>query len=66
VKFSPEQIREIIATYRAPDRAHYPELDSYTRDELYKDCSGGGGLYLAARMARSMSMRSSSHRPTST
>lgn len=54
VSLSPEQIREIIAAYREPDRAHYPELDGYARDELYEDCSGGGGLYLAAQMARTM------------
>jgi len=57
VKLSPGQIREIIATYRVPDRGQYPELDGYTRDELYEDCSGGGGLYLAARMARTMRLQ---------
>jgi cyclopropane fatty-acyl-phospholipid synthase-like methyltransferase len=57
VKRTQEQIREVIATYRVPDRARYPELDGYTRDELYEDCSGGGGLYLAARMARTMRLQ---------
>ena len=57
VKLSPDCIREIIATYRVPDRSRYPELDGYTRDELYEDCSGGGGLYLAARMARTMRLQ---------
>lgn len=56
MKHSPDQIREIIATYRASDGARYPELDGHTRDELYEDCSGGGGLYLAARMACTMHM----------
>ena len=42
-----DQIRDIIAAFRVPDRRQYPELDGYTRDELYRDCSGGGGLYLA-------------------
>ena len=46
----------VINTLRAPDRSRYPELDSYTRDELYADCFGGGGLYLAARMARTLSL----------
>jgi cyclopropane fatty-acyl-phospholipid synthase-like methyltransferase len=54
---TPGQIRDIIATFRAPDRSQYPELDGYTRDELYRDCSGGGGLYLAARMVRTMRLR---------
>ena len=46
--------RELAANYRSPDRADYSELDGYTRDEIYEDCMGGGALYLAARMARTM------------
>ncbi len=44
----------LASNYRSPDRADYPELDGYTRDEIYEDCMGGGALYLAARMARTM------------
>ena len=40
---NPEQTRRAIAQLRAPDRRHYPELDGYTRDELYEDLQGGGG-----------------------
>lgn len=54
MNLNPDQIREIIATFRVPDRSQYPELDAYTRDELYEDCFGGGGLYLAARMVRTL------------
>ncbi|HSJ55173.1 MAG TPA: methyltransferase domain-containing protein [Anaerolineae bacterium] len=46
--------RELATNYRSPDRAEYPELDGYTRDEIYEDSLGGGALYLAARMARTM------------
>ncbi len=46
--------RELATNYRSPDRADYPELHGYTRDEIYEDCMGGGALYLAARMARTM------------
>jgi SAM-dependent methyltransferase len=53
-------IHEIIATFRAPDRGRYPELAGYTRDELYEDCCGGGGLYLAARMTRTMDLHAGS------
>jgi SAM-dependent methyltransferase len=53
-------IHEIIATFRAPDRGRYPELAGYTRDELYEDCYGGGGLYLAARMIRTLDLRADS------
>ena len=55
--FTPEQIRDAIAAFRMPERSRYPELDGYTRDELYEDCSGGGGLYLAARMVRTLRLR---------
>jgi SAM-dependent methyltransferase len=57
INYTPHQIHEIITGYRAPDRSQYPELDDYTRDELYEDCSGGGGLYLAARMLRTMDLK---------
>lgn len=56
-KYSQDQIRDIIATFQAPNRSRYPELDGYTRDELYEDCSGGGGLYLATRMVRTMRLQ---------
>lgn len=46
--------QELAANYRSPNRADYPELDGYTRDEIYEGCMGGGALYLAARMARTM------------
>lgn len=51
---NPDQTRAAIGQLRTPDRRRYPELDGYTRDELYEDCQGGGGLYLACRMARTM------------
>src|SRR5512141_1088491 len=49
-------VETAIRGLRAPDRSRYPELADYTRDELYADCFGGGGLYLAARMARTLSL----------
>jgi SAM-dependent methyltransferase len=57
MNFTSNQICDIIASFHTPDRSQYPELDGYTRDELYKDCSGGGGLYLATRMVRTMRLR---------
>ena len=47
--YTPEQIRTFLSNFRAPDRACYPELAEYTRDEIYEDFFGGGGLYLAAQ-----------------
>jgi cyclopropane fatty-acyl-phospholipid synthase-like methyltransferase len=52
--YSPEQTRALVSALRAPDRSHYPELATYTRDEIYEDFFGGGGLYLATRMARTL------------
>ena len=46
-----------MAGFRAPDRTRYPELAAYTRDELYEDFFGGGGLYLAARMTRTLRLK---------
>ncbi|MBL7200717.1 MAG: class I SAM-dependent methyltransferase [Anaerolineae bacterium] len=57
MNYTPDQIRDIVATFQAPDRGRYPELDGYARDELYEDCSGGGGLYLAAEMVRTMRLQ---------
>lgn len=55
--FTSEQIKNIIASFPSPDRSRYPELAGYTRDELYDDLSGGGGLYLATHMVRTMSLQ---------
>jgi SAM-dependent methyltransferase len=49
--------RQVATAYRSPDAADYPELLGYTRDEIYEDCLGGGALYLAARMVRTMRLR---------
>jgi len=46
--------RKLATNYRSPNRADYPELRGYARDEIYEDCLGGGALYLAARMVRLM------------
>lgn len=54
---SAEEIQKILSGFRAPDRSKYPELEGYTRNEIYQDCFGGGGLYLAARMARTLRLR---------
>jgi SAM-dependent methyltransferase len=54
MNLTPDQIRVVLETYRTPDRSQYPELDGYSRDEMYEDFSGGGGLYLAIHMARTM------------
>jgi len=57
VNRSTEEIRKIISYFRAPDRRKYPELQRYSRDEIYQDFFGGGGLYLAVHMARTLRLR---------
>jgi cyclopropane fatty-acyl-phospholipid synthase-like methyltransferase len=46
-----------LAGLRFPDPAGYPELAGYSREAIYRDCCGGGALYLAARMVRTMALR---------
>ncbi len=52
------EIEQILSTFRPPARADYPELDGYSRDELYHDFFGGGGLYLAVKMLRLLKLES--------
>jgi SAM-dependent methyltransferase len=49
-------IDRLISAFRSPNPADYAELQGYTRDEIYRDCFGGGALYLAARMVRTMTL----------
>jgi SAM-dependent methyltransferase len=55
--YTPDQIQVFISGFQAPDRARYPELAEYTRDEIYSDFFGGGGLYLATRMTRTLRLK---------
>ena len=49
-----------LKTYlRRIDRSHYPEVQAYSRDEIYSDHLAPGGLYLASRMTRSMNLKES-------
>ncbi len=52
--YTPDQTRALISALRAPDRSRYPELAEYSRDEIYEDFFGGGGLYLATHMTRTL------------
>ena len=54
---SNKEIQKILSTFRMPDRANYPELDGYSRDECYQDFFGGGGLYLATEMMRTLRLQ---------
>ncbi|HEX2909327.1 MAG TPA: class I SAM-dependent methyltransferase [Chloroflexia bacterium] len=46
----------VPASYRFPDRSRYPELEGYSRDDIYRDTFGGGALYLAAEIARRLEL----------
>lgn len=54
---SNDEIRQIISGFHAPDRAEYPELQEYSRDDLYHDFFGGGGMYLAIHMLRTLRLK---------
>lgn len=54
---SAEEIQKVLSTFRTPDRARYPELREYSREECYRDFFGGGGLYLTVEMARTLRLR---------
>lgn len=51
-----EQIR---SQFRRIDRSRYPEVDSYSWDDVYGhgDAMAPGGLYLAAKMAASLDLK---------
>jgi SAM-dependent methyltransferase len=53
----PLNIREATANYRSPDPADYPELAGYTCEQVYEETLGGGGLYLAVKMLRTMDLQ---------
>ena len=54
---SNEEIEKVLASFSRPDRAKYPELDGYSDEECYRDFFGGGGLYLAVEMLRTLRLR---------
>lgn len=54
---STQEIQKILSGFHGPDRKHYPELDGYSRDEMYEDFFGGGGLYLATHMVRTLRLQ---------
>jgi len=57
MKLTSNQITETIASFRRSERDQYPELEGYTSAKLYEDFSGGGGMYLATHMARTMHLK---------
>ena len=54
---SNHKIEQILAAFHPPQRSAYPELDGYSRDDMYHDFFGGGGLYLVARMLRELDLQ---------
>ena len=50
-------IHKAVSGFRTVNREDYPELESYSHDEIYDGHSGPGGLYLAAKMARTMDLK---------
>ena len=54
---SKDEIEKMLASFSRPDRANYPELDGYSEDDCYGDFFGGGGLYLAVQMTRTLRLK---------
>jgi SAM-dependent methyltransferase len=54
---SNSEIEKILSSFRAPDLAAYPELQGRSRDDLYRDFFGGGGMYLAIKMLRTLRLQ---------
>ena len=54
---SMDEIENILSSFRRPDLTDYPELASYSREECYQDFFGGGGLYLAVEMLRTLPLQ---------
>ena len=54
---SAEEIGNILSSLPRPDGSEYPELQEYSCGEMYHDFFGGGGLYLATHMARTLRLQ---------
>ena len=54
-----KSISELKRTLRTVDRSKYPELSSYTEDDIWRDI-GPGGLYLVSLMAKELKLRPNS------
>jgi SAM-dependent methyltransferase len=52
-----EEIEKTLAVFTRPDRTNYPELAGYSDDECYEGFFGGGGLYLAVQMVRTLRLK---------
>ena len=52
-----EEIEKTLASFVGPDPANYPELAGYSNTDCYRDFFGGGGLYLAVNMIRTLRLR---------
>jgi cyclopropane fatty-acyl-phospholipid synthase-like methyltransferase len=52
-----DEIKNRIAAFGKPDLSEYPELQGYSRDDCYRHFFGGGGLYLATHMLRTLRLK---------
>ncbi len=51
---STAEIGTLLADFQAPDRANYPELAGLSRNDIYRDFFGGGGMYLMTHTRKSL------------
>ena len=52
-------ISELKATLREVDKTKYPELSSYSKDDIWRDI-GPGGLYLVSLLAKKLNLQPNS------
>jgi SAM-dependent methyltransferase len=50
-------LKDKMLSFRSPDINNYPELKSYSAEEIYDNFIGCGGLYLATNMVRKMNLK---------
>ena len=50
-------IDQVKKVFRTPDISKYPEINEYSRNMIYEEKMGPGGLYLAALMARKLNLK---------
>ena len=51
-----QPVGKLVQTLRRVDRSNYPELDGYTRTDIWRD-TGPGGLYLVSRLVEALDLR---------
>jgi SAM-dependent methyltransferase len=49
--------KDVLSLLKPVDRSRYPELERYSREEIYRDIHGQGGLFFACDLARELELK---------